>query len=109
MKQNKSSAPLLDLHGAREDEVFDKVDKFIHKHSQSGSEQVKIMHGKGKGIVKKKVTQNILLGLAIATVLHACFNYLILNFGNIAYSLVFLVLVGFFVLNDFEKLKVKPT
>ena len=62
-----------------------------------------------KGIAAKKVAQNLMLGLAIATVLHAFFNYLILNYGNITYSLVFLVFVGFFVLNDFEKLKVSPS
>ena len=58
-----------------------------------------------KGIARKQVGRNLLLGLAIATALHAFFNYLILNYGNIAYSVVFLVLVGFVVLNDFEKLK----
>jgi DNA-nicking Smr family endonuclease len=62
MKQKKSSSPLLDLHGVLEAEVFDKVDKFIHKHSQSGVEQVKIMPGKGKGIVKKKVIEYLRLG-----------------------------------------------
>lgn len=58
-----------------------------------------------KGIARKQVTRYILIGLAIATALHAFFNYLILNYGNIAYSVVFLIVVGFFVLNDFEKLK----
>lgn len=44
-------------------------------------------------------------GLAVATVLHAIFNYLILNYGNIIYTMVFLAIMGFFVLNDFEILK----
>jgi len=48
------------------------------------------------------------VGFLIATVLHATFNYLILNLGDIAYTVVFLLIVGFFVLNDFEKLKVRP-
>jgi RsiW-degrading membrane proteinase PrsW (M82 family) len=59
------------------------------------------------GIARKKIVRGILLGIAIATILHACFNYLILHYGNAMYSLVFLVLVGFFVLNDFEKLRTK--
>jgi RsiW-degrading membrane proteinase PrsW (M82 family) len=57
------------------------------------------------GLVRGKTTRYILLGLAIATALHTCFNYLILNYGDSAYGIVFLVIVGFFVLNDFEKLK----
>ncbi len=62
MKQKKSQAPLLDLHGVTEAEVFDKVDQFIHKHSQNGLDQVKIMPGKGKGIVKKKLIEYLRLG-----------------------------------------------
>ncbi len=58
------------------------------------------------GIARKKVARYLATGFLIATVLHAFFNYLILNFGNVAYTVVFLVIVGFFVLNDFEKLKV---
>ena len=59
------------------------------------------------GILRKKVTQHLLLGFAIAAILHTFFNYLVLQYGNAAYSVVFLVLVGFFVLNDFEEMKAK--
>jgi RsiW-degrading membrane proteinase PrsW (M82 family) len=58
------------------------------------------------GIARRRVPEYLAAGLALAAVLHAFFNYLILNFGNVAYTVVFLVIVGFFVLNDFEKLKV---
>lgn len=61
------------------------------------------------GIARKKIAKNLFVGFAIATALHAAFNYLILTYGNIAYAVVFLVIVGFFVLNDFEKLKVQTT
>lgn len=61
------------------------------------------------GIVHKKVPHYLISGLLIATILHATFNWLILNYADLAYSVLFLVLVGFFVLNDFEKLKIKPT
>ncbi len=47
----------------------------------------------------------LLWGIILATVLHAVFNYFIIAFGDITYSLVFLVVVGLFVLNDFEKLR----
>jgi RsiW-degrading membrane proteinase PrsW (M82 family) len=57
------------------------------------------------GMVRGKVVRHILSGFFIATVLHTCFNYLILNYGNGAYTLAFLLIVGFFVLNDFEMIK----
>jgi RsiW-degrading membrane proteinase PrsW (M82 family) len=60
------------------------------------------------GMVRGKTMRYLLSGFAIAAVLHTCFNYLILNYGNGAYTLVFLVIVGFFVLNDFEVLKKIP-
>ena len=58
------------------------------------------------GIARKKVKRYLAAGFALAAILHAFFNYLILSYGNVAYTVVFLVIVGFFVLNDFEKLKV---
>jgi RsiW-degrading membrane proteinase PrsW (M82 family) len=60
------------------------------------------------GIVRGKVSRYVLMGLVIAAVLHTTFNYLILTYGDAVYSVVFLVVVGFFVLNDFEALKAKP-
>ncbi len=60
------------------------------------------------GLVHGKVKRYLLGGFAIAVVLHTIFNYLILNYGNGAYTLAFLLLVGFFVLNDFEKLRNAP-
>jgi RsiW-degrading membrane proteinase PrsW (M82 family) len=60
------------------------------------------------GIVRKKTVRYLIFGFALAAVLHTCFNYLILNYGNGVYTIVFLIIVGFFVLNDFEKLKATP-
>lgn len=47
------------------------------------------------------------LGIGIATVLHAAFNFLIISYGGFVYSLIFVMVVGFFALADFEKLKQK--
>ncbi|MDO8515728.1 MAG: PrsW family intramembrane metalloprotease [bacterium] len=44
-------------------------------------------------------------GLIIATFIHAIFNYLIITFGNVIQPILFLLVIGFFVLGDFEKLK----
>ena len=60
-----------------------------------------------RGIVLGKVRRYLTVGIVIATVLHAFFNYLILNYGAAGYSVVFLVAIGFFVLSDFEKLKIQ--
>lgn len=57
------------------------------------------------GMVRRKPVRHLVWGIALAAVLHACFNYLILNYGNGTYTLVFILVIGFFVLNDFEELK----
>lgn len=53
MKKNKD--PSIDLHGCTADEVFDLLDRFIRKHQEQ--EQVIVIVGKGKGIVRKKVLE----------------------------------------------------
>lgn len=60
-----------------------------------------------KSIREFKSDHYIFKGLVFATILHGIFNYLIINYGDIIYSVVFVTIVGFFVLNDFEKLKEK--
>lgn len=57
------------------------------------------------GMKHKQIPHYIISGFIFATILHATFNYLILNYASIGYSILFLLVVGFFVLNDFEKLK----
>ncbi|RJP43603.1 PrsW family intramembrane metalloprotease [Candidatus Parcubacteria bacterium] len=49
----------------------------------------------------------LVLGICIATALHAAFNYLILGYGSVVYPVIFLTIVGFFVLADFESLRRK--
>lgn len=51
---------------------------------------------------------SILKGLAVATVLHAVFNYLIINTGPVGPVIIFLVFVAYFLLNDFEEIKHAP-
>lgn len=60
-----------------------------------------------RGIRDMNVGPHLVVGLAIASALHAVFNYFIINHGNIIYTAVFLLIVGFFVLNDFEELRRK--
>jgi RsiW-degrading membrane proteinase PrsW (M82 family) len=47
----------------------------------------------------------LFLGFIMATALHGTFNFLVLSFGEKGLSVIFLALVAFFVLADFEKLK----
>jgi len=47
----------------------------------------------------------IVQGLVMATILHAIFNWLIIRHGPASIAILFLVFIGFFVLNDFEKFK----
>jgi len=60
-----------------------------------------------RGLARKKLGRDLTIGFALATGLHALFNYLILTYGNIAYTVVLLIIAGFFVLNDLETLKTK--
>lgn len=63
-KSNKKSTALLtlDLHGLKEDEVFDKVDKFLSSPRVQKASKARIMSGKGKGIVQKKLIEYLKLG-----------------------------------------------
>lgn len=47
----------------------------------------------------------LIIGLGLAALLHAVFNYLILSSENFGYAVLFVTVIGFFVLTDFEKLK----
>jgi RsiW-degrading membrane proteinase PrsW (M82 family) len=58
-------------------------------------------------IRKMGAKRYIVLGIALAAVLHAVFNYLIISYGGLVYALIFVVIIGFFALADFEKLKQK--
>lgn len=58
------------------------------------------------GIKYKLEGRAILVGLALATAIHAAFNYFIFKYSDIiVYPTAFLFLLGFFVLYDFEELK----
>ncbi len=60
------------------------------------------------GIRAQHPLRHIPSGLSLAALLHVFFNYLILNYDNAGVAILFLFIVGFFVLNDFEKLRVSP-
>jgi dsDNA-specific endonuclease/ATPase MutS2 len=49
--------PSLDLHGAKTDEVFDRLDRFLRREEGRGSECVRIIHGIGTGKVKEKALE----------------------------------------------------
>lgn len=57
------------------------------------------------GIRRFNSRKYILYGIIIATVLHAVFNFFIINIGGIMYPVIILVIAGFFILSDFESLK----
>lgn len=59
-----------------------------------------------KGIITKHLFKSIVLGLLAATTLHAGFNYLVLSDREqITYPILLLIIAAFFILNDFEKLR----
>lgn len=61
------------------------------------------------GKMKGRMRERIALGIVLATVVHGTFNYLISAFQNanlLVYPSLFLVSAAFFVLIDFERLKI---
>ena len=61
-----------------------------------------------KGCIRGKEKRFILWGILIGTAIHAAFNYLILTFQNknlLIYPSIFLVVIVFFVLMEFDWLK----
>ncbi len=61
-----------------------------------------------KGRFRGEMSKRIVEGLILATLMHSLFNYLVIKFQNnyLLYPSFFLLVVGFFVLNDFEELKI---
>lgn len=59
------------------------------------------------GIREFRSKKPLVFGLLLASGLHAVFNYLILFYEQLTYSVILLAIAGFFVLGDFEKLKRK--
>ena len=51
----KKNIPSLDLHGHDSDKIFDILDQFIRQHKKE--EQILIIFGKGKGILRNKVLE----------------------------------------------------
>ncbi len=64
-----------------------------------------IRNSRGFALDHERELHPIFIGLLFATVLHAIFNYLIIETGPASYAIIFLIFVAFFVLSDFEKLK----
>ena len=59
------------------------------------------------GIRNLQPWKYITAGLILATALHTAFNYLILEYGRMMLPVLLLMIAGFFILSDFEKLKNK--
>ncbi|AKG54129.1 recombination inhibitory protein MutS2 [Dehalogenimonas sp. WBC-2] len=53
--QNFGIAPELDLHALTVLEALPKLDEFLHSSFQRGYYRVRIIHGKGTGVLKMEV------------------------------------------------------
>ena len=63
-------------------------------------------HHWARGIKYHMEAKMIFIGLVLASVFHAAFNVLVFNFSDyLIYPIALLLLVGFFVLYDFEELR----
>lgn len=52
-----ANLPSLDLHGAKTDEVFDRLDRFLRREEGRRVACVRIIHGIGTGKVKEKALE----------------------------------------------------
>ena len=57
-----SSLPTHDLHGYKKDKVFDAIDSFLVKATRNGKARVRIMTGKGKGVVAAEAKRYLKAG-----------------------------------------------
>ena len=55
--KSDSKSDTLDLHGFTKDEVIAAIDAFLMNANRLNRKTVKIMTGKGKGIVKKEAVR----------------------------------------------------
>ncbi len=48
-------SPSIDLHGLSSDEALHALDQFIHHEIMQGTDAVRIVHGRGDGILRRAV------------------------------------------------------
>ena len=55
MNSSASTEPELDLHRLTIDEALPRVDQFLYEAYVSGMPQVRVVHGKGTGVLRSAV------------------------------------------------------
>ncbi|HPP87926.1 MAG TPA: Smr/MutS family protein [bacterium] len=53
--RRKGISDTIDLHGLSGDDAILQLEQFVNDSIMNNIEEIKIIHGKGKGILKKKV------------------------------------------------------
>ncbi|MCC7357402.1 Smr/MutS family protein [Candidatus Uhrbacteria bacterium] len=51
--------PTIDLHNLSPDQAEYAADRFIDQQFLAGTEAIKIIHGRGKGILRKRIHQQL--------------------------------------------------
>lgn len=54
-----SILPQLDVHGFTDDTVMTVVNDFIYENYRLGKSRVCVIHGKGQGILKRRIHHNL--------------------------------------------------
>ena len=57
MSKAREMSPEVDLRGLMVDEALERVDNFLNDAMLAGLPQVRIIHGKGTGALRKAVTE----------------------------------------------------
>jgi DNA-nicking Smr family endonuclease len=53
--KKSASGPTLDLHGFKKEDVHARLDRFLMDVTARGAKQVRVMTGKGTGVVQAEV------------------------------------------------------
>ena len=52
-------SPQIDVRGMRGDEALTEVEKYLDKAIMMGFQQIRILHGKGDGILRKIIRESL--------------------------------------------------
>ena len=63
--------PEVDLHGLFADEAIDRLEQAIREAVKAGHDRIRIVHGKGTGVLRREVREHLRLNPLVRTYQYA--------------------------------------